>query len=368
MESLFAVHQEEENHAMNTIIDQQIIEVSSCLRDIQDEERNLGKQLMEIETQLEEVKAENDRLDSECQEPNEEVDINTSFFEQLRQIESLQEHFQAQIKGLKVVNQRVKNEINSKSSKLRRAILERNENLKQMTSITNDKESRAGDLSAKRAELFRLDEQLDTITQECESIKKSIKEQTESFKIISPDSNQLLLNQKRDLEKQLQSKNEKIKQLLMEEKALKVRFATQQKSTEKESAAFRSPNYWINDRLNLLTKIKKTKEEINQMKVRQRSVVKGSQKDGWNEEDAKYAIQCEIQSLNYEKFQFLENTLAVEIGYRKQMEEELNEIEDALTKVQEFKSETEKYREGSTGEEEEIELLKKELEELRRRI
>ena len=364
--------------AVNAMLDSQINDAEHNLTILQNKRLKLTETLATLKVKMEEVEVENDRLSETFKEPPMNDDQRGSFFDQLRNLEAIQEQYRGQIQGLKAVNYSLTSEINKTQNQVK--ILAQNiaELQEQSANADADRIHRIGDLSQSRNKLNELDEQLELVTRECIDIKAAIKRKADNLKSMSVESVANLISQKQALENELRNKKEKLEKKKKKEGDYTIKSSADEKIRQRLQDIKMSPNAWMSQRLSLVAKIKRAKEELELLDSRQRGVNKSntrvdSIKDNmkWTDDTAKWAIACEIAELQKEPPKFLGNALATELNFKKEMEAQLADIERTSNQITQFKETTMELmheQEITAGKAEKLALLKKELSELRSKI
>ena len=368
----------DEEEAVKKLLDCQINDASRKLQFLRDMRSRLSKRNEELDAEMKEVEAENDRLSEEFMEPPMKDDMRGSFFDQLRNIEAIQEHLRGQIQGLKVVKHSLLSETNKTQNlvKISRAKIDELE--QQLSNAEDEARTRAGNLQAARNKLSELDNELELLTDQCATIKETIKNKSQELRNVSQESIATLISQKKALEEELKIKKQERKKLKRSAKDYEIKSQAENKIRSKKQAIQSSPNVWMSQRLSLVSKVKKARDELDLLENRQRGVLKSNSRNdtirevnNWNDETAKYCIACEIAELQKEPPKFLMNSLNTELAFKKEMEAQLADIEKTTAHIGEFKVNTMQLmheQEIIAGQAERLALLKKELSELRSKI
>ncbi|OHS98858.1 hypothetical protein TRFO_34808 [Tritrichomonas foetus] len=364
--------------AANALLDQQLYDAHHDLKLLKDTREKLQAKFEELKIKMNETEEENDRLSEAFKEPPMNDDPRGSFFDQLRNLEAIQEQYKGQIQGLKAVNYSLTSEINKTANQIRLISANVSDLSEQSATVEADRQHRNGDLIQARNRLTELDEYLEQVTRECIDIKETIKRKASELKSVSVESVSTLVAQKQILDTELKAKKEKLTQLKNNERDYTMKSSADSKIRQKNQENKLSANVWMSQRLSLVSKVKRAKDELELLNSRQRGVtksnsrvenIKGVQK--WNDDDAKYAIACEIAELQKEPPKFLGNVLNTELTFKKEMEAALADIERTNAQISEFKQTTMELmheQELTASKAEKLFLLKKELAELRSKI
>ena len=378
LERIKRLKEKDAEDAANALLDQQVHDAEHDLKLLKELKAKLEKKQEDLNIQMNEVEEENDRLSENFQPPPMNDDYRGNFFDQLRNLEAIQEQFKGQIQGLKAVNYNLNSEISKTESQIRILDQQVNELKDQYATAEADRSHRNSDLYQARNKLSELDEQLEQITKDCIDIKETIKRKANELKDFSIESVSTLVTQKQALEDELRKRREDLTALKSRERDFLIREQVGLKSRQKDAADKTSANVWMSQRLSLVAKIQKAREEFDLLSQRQRGVTRSSTRNDsikdnmkWTNEDAKYAIACEIAELQKEPPKFLRNALSTELNFKKEMESQLESIERTTEQIQQFKLTTMELmheQEITASKAEKLGLLKKELAELRGKI
>ena len=173
----------------------------------------------------------------------------------------------------------------------------------------------------------------------------------------------------------MKARREEKKTLEHRERDLNIRQMATKKLRDKNSAVKQSANAWMSQRLSLVAKVKRAKEELELLTSRERGASKSDAKASelqrnmdLNDEDAKHALASEIEELNNEKSVFLENTLKTEMRVKEELEKKLRDFEGTSVEILEFQKTTMELlavQKSNAAKEQRIAVLKKELADLR---
>lgn len=378
LERIKRLKEKDAEDAANALLDQQVNDAEHDLKLLKELKAKLEEKQEDLNIQMKEVEDENDRLSESFQPPPMNDDYRGNFFDQLRNLEAIQEQFKGQIQGLKAVNYNLNSEISKTESQIR-IILQQVDDLKeQYATAEADRSHRNSDLYQARNKLSELDEQLEQVTKDCIDIKETIKRKANELKDFSVESVSDLVTQKQALEDELKRRREDLTNLKNRQRDFLIKEQVDLKSRQKDADDKMSANVWMSQRLSLVSKVKKAREELDLLSSRQRGVSRSSTRNDsikdnmkWTNEDAKYAIACEIAELQKEPPKFLRNALSTELNFKKEMENQLESIERTTEQIQQFKQTTMELmheQEITASKTEKLGLLKKELAELRGKI
>ena len=374
LETIQLLREKDEEEATRKLLEHQIMDASSRLRQLEATHDKLQEQLITLTAAFEEVNAENDRLGDAFVKPNPDEEKG-SFFEQLRLVESLEENLTGQVTGLKTVTNRLQGEINATEARIRRLQGQLEDARKQFQNVDAERTRAQGDLIQRRAKLRQLDEELDIVTKACQDIKDAVQNKAEEMKGFTEKDAATLLSQKKALEDELKARREEIKTLKARESDMNIRQAAMKKMREKRAAQQQSASAWMSQRLSLVAKVKRAKEELELLTSRERGASKSNsnatklqENMSYNDEDAKHALASEIDELNNERWLFLENTLKTETKVKEELEKKLRDFEGTSVEILEFQKTTMELlsvQKSNAGKEQRIAVLKKELADLR---
>ncbi|KAK8891762.1 hypothetical protein M9Y10_028982 [Tritrichomonas musculus] len=378
LERIKRLKEKDAEDAANALLDQQVHDAEHDLKLLKELKAKLEKKQEELNIEMNNVEDENDRLSEMFQPPPMNDDVRGSFFDQLRNLEAIQEQYKGHIQGLKAVNYNLNSEISKTESQIRIISQQVNELNEQLATAEADRLHRNSDLYQARNKLSELDENLEQVTKDCIDIKETIKRKANELKDFSIESVSSLVTQKQALEEELRKRREQLTILKNRERDLTIKEQAVVKKRAKESENKMSASVWMSQRLSLVSKVKKAREELDLLTSRQRGVSRSSIRNDsikdnmkWTNEDAKMAIACEIAELQKEPPKFLQNALSTELNFKKEMESQLEDIEETTKQIQQFKVTTMELmheQEITASKAEKLGLLKKELAELRGKI
>ena len=375
LQEIQILREKDEEEATKTLLEHQIMDATARLRQLETARTTLQAELEDLEKTFDDITAENDKLADDFKEPNLEDDQRGTFFEQLRRVDAIEEHLTAQVTGLKSVTGRLHGELNATEARLRRYQAQLDDARKQFQNADAERTRASGDLIQKRAKLQRLDEDLGIVTEACKDIKEAVKAKAAQMKGFTEEDAATLLAQKKKLEEELKAKREEVRTLEHRERDLGFKYNATKKGREQRSALKQSASAWMSQRMSLVAKVKRAKEELELLTSRERGASKSNENAtrsqenmSYNEEDAKHALASEIEELNNEKSVFLENTLKTEMKVKEELEKKLRDFEGTSVEILEFQKTTMELlavQKSNAGKEQRIAVLKKELADLR---
>lgn len=375
LQTIQDLREKDEEEATKTLLEHQIADASARLRQLENMKFQLSTEFVQLSAAMDQVQEENDRLSAEFVEPEFKDDEKGSFFEQLRIVEATEERLTQQVKGLKTVTNRLHGEINAMEARIGRYQAQLADARKQFQNADAERSRANGDLIQKRAKLRLHDEELDIVTKACQDIKDAVKMRAEQMKGFTEQDAATLLAQKKNLEDELKARRAEIQALSLRERDLNIRQQATKKLREKNSALKQSSNAWMSQRLSLVAKVKRAKEELELLTSRERGVSKSNANASeqqrnmdYTDDDAIHALASEIQELNNEKSVFLENTLKTELKVKEELEKKLRDFEGTSVEILEFQKTTMELlavQKANAGKEQRIAVLKKELADLR---
>ena len=375
LETIQILRDMDEDEARKKLLQHQIEDATVRLRQLEKLRLDLEGEHQRLSEAMHEIEEENDRLSNEFVEPDLTDRCQGSFFEQLRIVEGIEEHLTEQVTGFKTCNSRLQGEINATEARIRRYHAQLEDARKSFQNTDAEFRRANGDLIQKRAKLRQLDEELDIVTKACQDIKDAVKAKADEMKGFTEKDAATLLAQKKALEVELKARREEKKTLEHRERDLNIRQMATKKLREKNSALNQSANAWMSQRLSLVAKVKRAKEELELLTSRERGASKSDAKASelqrnmdLNDEDAKHALASEIEELNNEKSVFLENTLKTEMRVKEELEKKLRDFEGTSVEILEFQKTTMELlavQKSNAAKEQRIAVLKKELADLR---
>lgn len=378
LERIQRLKENDSRDAANALLDQQVIDAEHDLRILQERRKRLEEKNKELNIQMTEIEEENEQLSKLYTGVSGDISNRGNFFDQLRNLEAMLEEYRGQIQGLKAVNYNLTSEINKTESQIRQFTTQLAELEDKGATAEAERSHRLADLTQARAQLTQLDEELEQVTKDCIDIKEIIKSKANELRSVSAESISQLLTQKRFLESELRTQTEKLQALRNEERDSTIREQAYHKLRQNDQANKLSASVWMSQRISLVARVKKAREELDLLQNRQRNVFRSSSRNDTikdtnkiSDRDIKYALACEIAELQKEPPKFLRNVLETEQNFQKEMESQLEDLDRTTNQINEFKISTMELmheQEITASKSEEIALLKKELAELRGKL
>lgn len=378
LEKIQELREKDEEETIQRLIEQQIVSAASQLHALEEEQIKLKKKLNQMNKYMAELEEENNRLGDEYCAPAFNYDPNATFFEQMKVVESEEEHLKGQLEGLRSVKNRLSMEYNTVDAKVKRLNSQLNELKNQQSAIETDWHHNQGTLAQNRAKLAELDSEHEQLTTECQDIKKAIKKKAEKLRGVSVDSISTLITQKAVLEKELRERKDEIKKLQNQEKDLRIKLSASSKNCKKETEDVASPMKWMSQRTSLMSKVSKARQELSLLNNRQRGATRSAsraqqikEENIISDDDIKLALACEIAEVKKAPPKFMGLAKSTEETFAEEMKEQLAELERISKQILAHKqSDMEMWQDQEylASRNERINLLKKELAELRNQI
>lgn len=361
--------------ALNTFTDQSIRSSSQQLRSLEAKKAKLTEELASLQQTLEAAKRINEEEQSKPQYTRE---IKGNFFQQLRQIEAEIEDQENMCDGERAVISNLKGEIGVISAKNRKLRKQRDALTDQIRTMDKAAQAKQTELARKNAELQKLDNERDTLFDFCESMKNDTKQLSAECREITPEIVQELMQQKLVLENEIRNKKEELETARNAEKSANSHYTAKQRIKQKELDSKLSPMNWMSERAALVAKVKKARQEIAALEVRERGAVNAEnymrttrEELNGTPEEIKKALIAEMQALPNEVPEFLSDAILVEKRHEQKLRKQMRETEEASTRVSAGTEQNQRHmtsNENAAGNGPRIELLKAELQELRRML
>lgn len=374
LEAIESLRERDQEEATIKLLDRQIEDASIRLRELEKQEEGLQAELDALEITMTEVDEENQRLSDEYVPPDLNDDNTGSFFDQLRTIESIEEHCNGKITGLKTVNNRLRTEIGTTQAKLKRYEAQLKDLETQFETIDADRRQRAGDIEQQIPKLQKLEEERRLLITACEDTRATIKKKAQN-QSYTKEYAEDLLKQKKVLELEVRKKRTEIQALKNQERDANMREKARTKLRQRNATQTQSSMNWMSQRTSLIAKVKKAREELEQLNSRERSASRSMsrtaqirEESNCGDQEAKHALASEINELRSESSPFIATTIQTEMKVKEELEQKLKDFEKTSAEILEFQKTTMELLEiqkVNAYNEPRINILKKELDELR---
>jgi hypothetical protein len=298
-----------------------------------------------------------------------------TFFQQLRNFDAVLEHQQNEKVGYAAVLHSLKSHAHSFEAKNRRLVQKSQQSREQYDNSLNILSAKRKDVEGKHETLIALGTECSFLKHRCESTKARIVEVAIEMQESSPEQIAFLLAQKAGIESELHEEKNKLEQLKQDQKAMRIQSSIQTTKINKELGDTMSAGRWFSKRSSLLARIRKTRQELENLKSREKSATRTRlncqtklETLAYNADDVKRAITAEISALPMEAPQFLRDSLWTEQRHEKTLKQQITEIETLEKTIATFKSENRRLanvEEGIAAKNQRIALLMDELKEIR---
>ena len=366
-------YDEQEDRFLSKSIDESM----HTLSNLETTKEKLTQQFNELNEKFDELDAQNEEYSGQIQPvPHySSSHQNLEFFDQLKILEAEAEHYNSQIKAHNTNITELTSEITNAATRQKR-LLQQIEELKDSLNTASDTANkRAGTITQLWKSIDQEDDEIYRMQQTCAQIKKDIQAQAESMKEISPEAMQQLVLQKDALVKEVRKAETQKKKLEIRKAQKSSKHLAQENNSQKGFNKESSPLMWMAERNALLIKIKKAREELQQLATRSKSATKSKQRTemkkeqlNFSEEDVKKAIFLELQEVENADDSFVDDAIATEEHYQQELNQRMTEIEQTTTQIFSFKDnmmELMKQQDEIAESNDRLELLREELKELR---
>ena len=362
--SLLAELREEEERKMNEDIaqmEERENEKFKRLRGI--EESRLLKQVEKIQSELESI----DMVEQDDTVRYSEEDAKLgNFFYRLTALESLNAQYAASVEGLTATNKYLSDELSTQEAAYQKE-LKRLEDIKlQLNKVQVDADAQCGELNDTMSKYQSMIELFNSGLINCIDIKSKLTGARVTGEL------EALNEEKAELVKTLREKTDELKALQIRAKAKETSslVGDSRRKTEMEMAM--SPMKWTSQRASMISKIRKLKQNIEELNNRNRSTMSSSArvaekngKAGFNEREVKRSIQAEMNAMKQTSSQFQNEVYLSEIEYKKELERELQSINNTYDTISSYKTSVREIVGQIPSGEEELDLLRKELADLK---
>jgi DNA repair exonuclease SbcCD ATPase subunit len=243
-----------------TSLDQNIVETSQRVRNLESVESQLSTQIESLEAELTELQNENDALDVSFQAPP--CIIQGDFFDQLHAIERNRDRLQGELSGVRAVRKRMDAELNSYELKAHRLQQERESLNAELNSLETDLRGHSDNVVHHRVILQRLNAELDSQASACSDLRSLVLGKYNEQKESNVEALSTLLALKERYEAELREKRVQIQRLKKIESETRQSRAIRQKLAQKDAEKTQSAANWIGEREVLTVKIRKAQEEL----------------------------------------------------------------------------------------------------------
>jgi chromosome segregation ATPase len=248
----------------------------------------------------------------------------------------------------------------------------------ELTSAVSDRDARAGEVSQRRAELVRLDEELESNVRACQEIRTVARVHRNKVSRAREESLAHLQELRAQCQAQLNDLRREIADRERAARDQRQALGVQSKRKVQEVERVQNPTNWLSERAVLVSKVKKATEELGMLEKRVRGATRASTRVanervdlGFDSEDVKVAIVREIGELQNARDVFLAHTLESELAVQEELKKKLRDSERTQVEIAEFQKgvlELLGQQKANAKMESRLRVLKSELADLRANI
>jgi len=321
-----------------------IDESTRVLGSFESQKDGLFSELESLKSQIEKLDKDNRDFSVEFKGSLHSDNANLGFFDQLKILESKEEHVSAQIAAIRQNNQEMTNEISSLSAKQRKLIMQLEDTKNEIGSKQTLRQERISYRNQIYESIMQKESTIEETEMACNNLLNEITQKSDELQHINNESFSVLLEQKNGLVDQVRIKSEQLQSLMNTEKQLQSKTESLDTQRKKQISKKVSPMEWMNERQSYQIKIKKAREELNQLNDREKSLSKSLNRSSslkasvnWNDDDIKKALVLEEKSVSSLSLKFLESTILTEKHYQDDILNEIKRIDDTIATIQGFK-------------------------------
>lgn len=375
------IQQKDQEVADSKVLEQQISQAEQQLRSLQDQEFRLHEQYEKIQQKLEVENKKNESIMEDFKKNDTDLGISIgegSFFIQLRHVEAEIERWENSKECLESATHSLSANVSNASAQRSRLMKKIEELREQLQNAKANEIAKQGELKSINDKLLLKTTELDDLKQNIEETKKKIEIRAQEVKALTPEELALLLAQKDFLQKEVSEKKKYLDSLKIEENNTNTKFHNRKARLQKQTENSFLTSNWLNDRINLIAKIKNLRKEMKNLQTRERGNARSIERNlqqieslNFNNEEIKLALIAEKSLYCFEKSQFMLDALKVEKSYKLKLQKRYQQLDKTQTTIDEFKRTTEsiiQLSDESASDETRKNLLLQELYEIRKQF
>ena len=366
--------------AKHELLSKSIDSATRALSLLENNKEQLEKRFEEINQEVEALDEENKKYSSvQIQIPHySEASKKLEFFDQLKLIEAETEIFNVQVAVYQQNINTLTNEFSNTAQKKKRLIAKISELKNTLSTATDTMRERKAAETQLKLQIQNESSEIVALQDLCIKIKEDIVKQANEMKDITPEAMQQLVLQKDalvDVVRKAKAEKTELETKLKQEES---NYSAKENIATKKLVKEASPLVWMAERNTLMIKIRKAREELQQLEIRSRSAEKSKQRTdskkeeiNLNEEAVKKALFLEKNAVESTDTSFIDNAIETEEAYQKELQQKLAEIDQTRAQIDGFKTnmmDLMHQQDEIAASADRIELLKQELNEIRSKL
>lgn len=337
---------EEQAASNNVILSHKIAIKEEQLNRLKSEKEKLTQRLKSLGDILE-IKQEKNNLLSENKKHMDRSkfsDRRTSFFRILRCLEAEIERETGRRDGMKSENNNLRGGV-SEFTALRKRQMRQISQLKDQSQEATARTTKLeADVKAKAGTLLDLNHRLGQLETACEDVKERVKAKAMEMRAMNTEGDVAqLVTQKKLLEDSITEAKNKLQQLKAAHQKSTFQRHIGRKQQLRVMKEISSPVAWMSERTALIGKLKKAKADLEQLRNRERGMVRATetvekkmQDLNYTDDEIKAAILSEMATFKTELSPFQIESLELEKAYHEELSQKLSEVLKSMALVEQY--------------------------------